>query len=424
MTSHTRKAFDLAVIGLGYVGLPLVSEASKSGLRVLGIDVDSRKVQRLLEADSYVEGVSNEDLASALRGGFLPTVDSSRLADAEAAIICVPTPLRDQVPDLTAMMEAGEAVGRHLEPGQLVILQSTSYPGTTQDMLQPVLEMHSGLRAGHDFFLAFAPERIDPGNPTWNLRNTPKLVAGIDTASTERATELLGKICDEIVVLPGPREAEMAKLLENTYRHVNIALMNEMAIFCRELGIDVWEVIRGAATKPFGFQAFYPGPGVGGHCIPVDPNYLSFRVGQLGYPFRFVELAKEINARMPAYVVSRITELLNQQGRPVNGSKVVLLGVAYKPGVADIRETPALPISRKLLDLGATLYFADPHVEEFSVDRRPIEKIDVSDLPGVDADIFVVITAHESLDLSALASNGHLVLDTRGVMTESNAVRL
>jgi UDP-N-acetyl-D-glucosamine dehydrogenase len=424
MTSHTRKAFDLAVIGLGYVGLPLVSEASKSGLRVLGIDVDSRKVQRLLEADSYVEGVSSEDLASALRGGFLPTVDSSRLADAEAAIICVPTPLRDQVPDLTAMMEAGEAVGRHLEPGQLVILQSTSYPGTTQDMLQPVLEMHSGLRAGQDFFLAFAPERIDPGNPTWNLRNTPKLVAGIDTASTERATELLGKICDEIVVLPGPREAEMAKLLENTYRHVNIALMNEMAIFCRELGIDVWEVIRGAATKPFGFQAFYPGPGVGGHCIPVDPNYLSFRVGQLGYPFRFVELAKEINARMPAYVVSRITELLNQQGRPVNGSKVVLLGVAYKPGVADIRETPALPISRKLLDLGATLYFADPHVEEFSVDHRPIEKIDVSDLPGVDADIFVVITAHESLDLSALASNGHLVLDTRGVMTESNAVRL
>ena len=424
MTTRTEKAFDLAVIGLGYVGLPLVSEASKSGLRVLGIEVDSRKVQRLLEADSYVEGVSNEDLASALRAGFLPTVDNSRLADAEAAIICVPTPLRDQVPDLTAVTEAGEAVGTHLEPGQLVILQSTSYPGTTQDMLQPVLERHSGLRAGHDFFLAFAPERIDPGNPTWNLRNTPKLVAGIDAASTERASELLGKICDEIVVLPGPREAEMAKLLENTYRHVNIALMNEMAIFCRELGIDVWEVIRGAATKPFGFQAFYPGPGVGGHCIPVDPNYLSFRVGQLGYPFRFVELAKEINARMPPYVVSRITELLNQQGRPVKGSRVVLLGVAYKPGVADIRETPALPISRKLLEMGATLYFADPHVEEFSVDRRPIEKIDVSDLPAVDAEIFVVITAHESLDLGSLTSNGHLVLDTRGVMTESNAVRL
>jgi len=424
MRRDVAKAFDLAVLGLGYVGLPLVTEASKSGLRVLGVDVDSRKVQRLLEADSYVEGVSNEDLTSALGGGFLPTVDSSQLANAEAAIICVPTPLKDQVPDLTAVMEAGEAVGKYLEPGQLVILQSTSYPGTTQDMLQPVLERLSGLKAGRDFFLAFAPERIDPGNPSWNLRNTPKLVAGIDAASTERATELLGKICDEIVTLPGPREAEMAKLLENTYRHVNIALMNEMAVFCRELGIDVWEVIRGASTKPFGFQAFYPGPGVGGHCIPVDPNYLSFRVGQLGYPFRFVELAKEINARMPAYVVSRIMELLNQRDRPVKGSKVVLLGVAYKPGVADIRETPALPISRKLLDMGAELYFADPHVPEFSVDRHPIGKIEDSDLLAVDADIFVVITAHESLDLTGLADNGHLILDTRGVMSGTNAERL
>jgi nucleotide sugar dehydrogenase len=424
MSREVGKRFDMAVIGLGYVGLPLVIEAQRSGLTVLGVDVDSWKVQRLLEGRSYVEDVSNDELRVALASGFLPTVDSSQLALADAAIICVPTPLKDQVPDLSAVIDAGAAVGEHLQHGELVILQSTSYPGTTQDILQPLLERSSGLRAGEDFFLAFAPERIDPGNPRWGMRNTPKLVAGIDVRSTERAAELLGKICDDIVILPGPREAEMAKLLENTYRHVNIALMNEMAIFCRELGIDVWEVIRGASTKPFGFQAFYPGPGVGGHCIPVDPNYLSFRVGQLGYPFRFVELAKEINARMPAYVVSRIVELLNRRGLPARGSRVALLGVAYKPDVGDVRETPALPIARKLLDLGAQLCFVDPHVDEFAVDGRPIARIVDGDLRTLEADIFVIISAHSSLDLTGLPSNERLILDTRGVMPAGAAERL
>jgi len=424
MSDEAARRFDLAVIGLGYVGLPLVIEAHKSGLTVLGVEVDSRKVQRLLEGSSYIEDVSDEELRAAIADGFLPTVDNSQLAQADTSIICVPTPLKDQVPDLTAITEAGKAVGEHLERGQLVILQSTSYPGTTQDMLQPLLEQHSGLKAGEDFFLAFAPERIDPGNPQWNLRNTPKLVAGIDGRSTERAAELFGKICDDIVTLPGPREAEMAKLLENTYRHVNIALINEMAIFCRELGIDVWEVIRGASTKPFGFEAFYPGPGVGGHCIPVDPNYLSFRVGQLGYPFRFVELAKEINARMPIYAVSRIVELLNQHSKPVKGSRVVLLGVAYKPDMSDTRETPALPIARKLLDLGATLCYADPHVDEFSVEGQPVEKIPDSELLAAEADVFVVITAHSDLNLTELAANGRLILDTRGVMPADAAERL
>lgn len=424
MSGKTEKRFDLAVIGLGYVGLPLVIEASNSGLTVLGIEVDSRKVQSLLEGTSYVEGVSNEELLHALGAGFLPTVDSSQLAHAEAAIICVPTPLKDQAPDLTSVVDAGMAVGKHLERGQLVVLQSTSYPGTTEDVLQPVLEQYSGLKAGQDFFLAFAPERIDPGNLEWNLRNTPKLVAGIDGPSTARVAELFGKLCDEIVILPGPREAEMAKLLENTYRHVNIALMNEMAIFCRELGIDVWEVIRGASTKPFGFHAFYPGPGVGGHCIPVDPNYLSFKVGQLGYPFRFVELAKEINARMPGYVVGRIAELLNDIDRPVRNSRVVLLGVAYKPDLGDIRETPAFPIAHKLLELGAELCFTDPYVAEFSVDGRAIEKVHHDDLVTTEADIFVVITAHRALDLMALADNGRLILDTRGVMPVGTAAGL
>ena len=417
MRSGQGEPFDIAVMGLGYVGLPLVIEAAKSGLRVLGIEIDSRKVQALLQGSSYVEDVSDEALQEALRGGFLPTVDSRELAHAEAIIICVPTPLKDQVPDLSAVTNAGIAAGDHLDRGNLVILQSTSYPGTTQDVLQPLLEQHSGLKAGKDFFLAYAPERIDPGNPRWNLRNTPKLVAGIDGPSTERAAALLGKICDEIVLLPGPREAEMAKLLENTYRHVNIALMNEMAIFCRELGIDVWEVIRGAATKPFGFQAFYPGPGVGGHCIPVDPNYLSFRVGQLGYPFRFVELAKEINARMPSYVVSRVVELLNDSAKSIKGSTVVLLGVAYKPNVGDVRETPALPIARKLLSYGAHLYFADPHVLEFTVDGQPVAKIPDAELPVAEADLFIIITAHAALDLETLSANGQLILDTRGVLS-------
>lgn len=420
----SSRTFDLAVIGLGNVGLPLVVEAHRSGLRVLGVEVNSKKVQSLLSGHSYVEGVSDEEIKSALDGGFLPTVDNTELAHAGAAIICVPTPLRDQVPDLSAIKEAGMAVGSHLEPGELVILQSTSYPGTTQDMLQPLLEQHSGLRAGEDFFLAFAPERIDPGNPVYNLRNTPKIVAGIDQASTERAAELLGKICDDIVILPGPREAEMAKLLENTYRHVNIALINEMAIFCRELGIDVWEVIRGASTKPFGFQAFYPGPGVGGHCIPVDPNYLSFRVGQLGYPFRFVDLAKEINARMPAYVVNRTSELLNGRDKPVKGSRVVLLGVAYKADVGDVRETPAIPIARKLLRMGARLSFADPHVDDFIVDDVGVPRVPDTDLLSYEADIFVVNTAHKALPLDELASNGRLILDTRGAMPAGTAERL
>jgi nucleotide sugar dehydrogenase len=423
MSTTNNEPFDVAVVGLGYVGLPLVIEATRAGLNVLGVEVDTRKVQALLQGHSYVEDVSDDALGDALSTGFLPTVDSRELQHAHAAIICVPTPLKDQVPDLTAVTNAGMAVGDHLKPGDLVILQSTSYPGTTQDVLQPLLEQSSGLKAGKDFYLAYAPERIDPGNPNWNLRNTPNLVAGIDPVSTERAAALLGKICDEIVVLPGPREAEMAKLLENTYRHVNIALMNEMAIFCRELGIDVWEVIRGASTKPFGFQAFYPGPGVGGHCIPVDPNYLSFRVGQLGYPFRFVELAKEINARMPNFVVSRVVDLLNDQAKSIKGSTIVLLGVAYKANVGDVRETPAIPIARKLLSLGANLAFGDPHVREFSVDGQRIAKIPDAEIPEARADLFIVLTPHQALELESLADDGRLILDTRGVLP-ANAERL
>jgi UDP-N-acetyl-D-glucosamine dehydrogenase len=285
------------------------------------------------------------------------------------------------------------------------------------------LEQRSRLRAGEGFHLAYAPERIDPGNTTWGLRNTPKLVAGIDAASTHRAAELLGKVCDQVVIVSNPREAEMAKLLENTYRHVNIALMNEMAVFCRELGIDIWEVIRAASTKPFGFQPFYPGPGVGGHCIPVDPNYLSFRVGQLGYPFRFVDLAKEINAGMPAYVVRRATELLNERGKAVNGARVVLFGVAYKPDVADIRETPAEPVARKLLALGARLGFVDPHVEKFLVDGASIERLDPAAGP-IDGDLGIHVTPHSAFQWTELAAAVDVLLDTRGVVPADLCERL
>lgn len=420
---RSTKRFDVAVIGLGYVGLPLVVEACRSGLRVLGLDVDSSKVQRLLRGESYIEDVADTEITEALGAGFLPTVDASELAEAEAYVICVPTPLKDQMPDLSALIEAGTAVGDHLSGGELVILQSTSYPGTTQDQLQPLLEQRSRLRAGEGFYLAYAPERIDPGNTSWGLRNTPKLVAGIDPASTHRAVELLGKVCEQVVIVSSPREAEMAKLLENTYRHVNIALMNEMAVFCRELGIDIWEVIRAASTKPFGFQAFYPGPGVGGHCIPVDPNYLSFRVGQLGYPFRFVELAKEINAGMPAYVVRRATELLNDRRKAVNGARVVLFGVAYKPDVADTRETPAEPVARKLLALGARLGFVDPHVEEFLVDGVPIERLDPAD-GQIDGDLGILLTPHNAFVWTKLAAAVDILLDTRGLVPADLCERL
>lgn len=417
-------AFDMAVIGLGYVGLPLVVEAHRSGLTVLGIDVDSKKVQSLMNGRSYVEGVSDTEVRDSLSAGFLPTLDVAQLARAETAVICVPTPLRDQLPDLSSVYEAGVVVGQHLELDQLVILQSTSYPGTTEDVLQPILERHSGLKAGRDFLLAFAPERIDPGNPLWNLRNTPKLVAGIDDRSSERAAALMRKISDQVFVVNGTREAEMAKLLENTYRHVNIALVNEMAVFCDELGIDIWEVINAAATKPFGFQAFYPGPGVGGHCIPVDPGYLSYRISQLGYPFRFVQLAQEINASMPSYVVNRVSRMLNDINRPVRGSTIVLVGVAYKPNVSDLRETPALAIGRELIGLKANLLYVDPHVEEFIIDGNPVKRIYEWDINGTAADIYVVITPHSDLDLHGLKSGGRKVLDTRGAMAVEPGERL
>ncbi|GAA4106713.1 nucleotide sugar dehydrogenase [Actinomadura miaoliensis] len=427
---------DLVVIGLGYVGLPLVREACRAGLRVGGLDRDPRVVAGLKAGLSHVDDVSAAEVEEMLAAGFRPSVDEDVLDGARTVVICVPTPLSEEGgPDLTAVRGAAETVARHLEPGTLVVLESTTYPGTTDEVVRPILET-SGLAAGEEFHLAFSPERIDPGNPVYGVRNTPKIVGGLTPACASAAAAFYGKFVDEVVQAKGTREAEMAKLLENTYRHVNIALVNEMAVFCHELGIDLWDAIDCAATKPFGFQAFRPGPGVGGHCIPIDPNYLSYKVRSLGYPFRFVELAQEINDRMPRYVVERAQQLLNQQGRALKGAKVLLLGVTYKADIADQRESPARPVARRLARLGAELRFHDPYVADWRVDGAEVPRVGPPPVvrpgggqrPGAeqspwdpelvaaleDADLVIVLADHAAYEASLLSRHARLLFDTRG----------
>jgi UDP-N-acetyl-D-glucosamine dehydrogenase len=416
---------DLAVIGLGYVGLPLASEASRAGMSVVGFDVDSDLVDALNTGRSHVDDLTDGDIAKMLGGGFRATTDESEIESADVAVICVPTPLsQDGGPDLRAVTNAVEAVGRHLRSGMLVVLESTSYPGTTDEVVRPLLES-SGLRAGVDFHLAYSPERIDPGNKQFGPRNTPKVVGGHTPACSERAAAFYNRFIDTVVCTRGTREAETAKLLENTYRHINIALVNEMARFCHELGIDLWDVIRAAATKPFGFQPFYPGPGVGGHCIPIDPNYLSHNVrARLGYPFRFVELAQEINATMPSYVAHRAQNILNSVGKPVSGSTVLLLGVTYKPNVADQRESPAVPVARHLLSLGGRVSFHDPHVASWTAAPPEIDHMPDLDEAVRTADLVILLQHHREFDPDALAKRAKLFFDTRGVTTVAEAHRL
>jgi nucleotide sugar dehydrogenase len=425
MTASSGRV-DLVVIGLGYVGLPLVCEAIKSGLSVQGLDISQTVVDQLNAGQSHVDDISNEELSQALSKGFQATTNDSILENADAVIICVPTPLSvDGGPDLTSVEQAAEKVAKHVHADQLVVLESTTWPGTTEEVVVPILEKASGLSAGNDFFVAFSPERIDPGNSKWNVKNTPKIVGGVNERSTIAAGALYGKFIDTIVIAKGTREAETAKLLENTYRHVNIALVNEMAKFCHDLGIDLWDVIRLAATKPFGFQAFYPGPGVGGHCIPIDPSYLGYRVkASLGYPFRFVELAQEINASMPNYVVGRIQDLLNASGKPLKGAKVLLLGVTYKPDIADQRESPAVPIAIGLDQLGAEVSFHDPLVEKWLVEGETRARVhDVANAVK-SADIVVLLQNHSTYLADDLAAHSQAFLDTRGVTTSDDSQRL
>ncbi|WP_199511846.1 nucleotide sugar dehydrogenase [Nucisporomicrobium flavum] len=414
-------SFDVVILGLGYVGLPLAQQATRAGMSVLGFDVNPAVVEALGAGRSHVDDLSDADVAEMVAGGFRTTTDETRIAEAGTAVICVPTPLAEgDGPDLRAVTGATEAVGRNLRPGMLVVLESTTYPGTTDDVVRPLLEKLSGLTAGVDFHVAFSPERIDPGNERFGAHNTPKVVGGYTSACTDKVEAFYGRFIQTVVRTRGTREAETAKLLENTYRHVNIALVNEMARFCHELGIDLWDVIHAASTKPFGFQAFYPGPGVGGHCIPIDPNYLSHNVrSKLGYPFRFVELAQEINATMPAYVARRAQNLLNADGVAVHGAKILLLGVTYKPNIADQRESPATPLARQLASLGAVLTFHDPYVTEWSVPRT-------DDLEGAAAaaDLVILVQHHREYDADHLAGIAKRFFDTRGVTTSREAHRL
>ncbi|MEU1056152.1 nucleotide sugar dehydrogenase [Streptomyces sp. NPDC005876] len=416
---------DLVVVGLGYVGLPLARAATAAGLRVVGLDRGPRVVEGLNAGRSHVDDVTDAEVRAMRARGFEAAGRPGVIAAAAAVVICVPTPLTAHgVPDLGAVHAAVDDIAAHLRPGTLVVLESTTYPGTTDEVVRPRLEA-GGLRAGTDFHLAFSPERIDPGNPDHGLENTPKVVGGITPDCAKAARALYERFVARVVEARGTREAEMAKLLENTYRQVNIALVNEMSMFCRQLGVDLWDAIRCAATKPFGFAPFHPGPGVGGHCIPVDPAYLSYKVRSLGIPFRFVELAQEINQRMPAHVVDRAAELLNDAGKAVRGSRVLLLGVTYKADVSDRRESPAPAVAERLRARGADLAYFDPYVPHWSAGGVPVERTGDYLAAAAEADLTVLLQSHREIDPGLLADRARLLFDTRGATAgHPRAVRL
>jgi UDP-N-acetyl-D-glucosamine dehydrogenase len=421
----------VVVVGQGYVGLPLAMRAVEVGFDVVGYDVDEARMKRLAGGESYVEDVTNEDLARAIATGrFKATTQSDDLSGFDVAIISVPTPLSEGNPDLSYIESAGATVGKHLTAGATVVLESTTYPGTTEELLAPILEEASGLVAGQDggFFLGYSPERIDPGNQEWTLVTTPKVVSGIDPGSLAAVQGFFDQIVDRTVPVSTPKEAELTKLLENTFRHVNVALVNELAMFAHDLGIDVWEAIDAASTKPFGFMKFTPGPGVGGHCLPIDPSYLSWQVRRrLGRSFRFVELANDVNDHMPDYVVQRIQAALNREGKALKGSRILLLGLAYKANTGDARESPAVVVADRLLRFGAELRAADPHVveEEGRIDPR-IKRVkpSVEELKAADAVVLLVDHDDVTNQIELIAKHATFVLDCRNVMHSGNRERL
>jgi UDP-N-acetyl-D-glucosamine dehydrogenase len=406
----------VGVIGLGYVGLPLAIEFARAGFRVIGYDVSERVVNTLMSGASHIQDVKSEDVARAVAdGSFVATAVESRLGECDAISIAVPTPLsKTRDPDMSFVLSAADAVQRHAHPGLLVVLESTTYPGTTRELLQPRMEA-AGLQVGRDVFLAFSPERVDPGNPVYQTHNTPKVVGGITPGCVATASALYETCIETVVPVSSPEAAELVKLLENTFRAVNIGLVNEIAIVCDKLGVNVWEVIDAAATKPFGFMKFTPGPGIGGHCIPLDPHYLAWKMRTLNYKTRFIDLASEINSQMPDYVVEKVARALNDDSKSLRGSRILVLGVAYKRDIDDVRESPALDIIRLLEERGAHVEFHDPFVSEIREDGHTRRTVDLSEEMLRWADACVIVTDHKQIAWQRVLDHAGLIVDTRNV---------
>ncbi|MCB0934859.1 MAG: nucleotide sugar dehydrogenase [Mycobacterium sp.] len=432
ISPHAKALFErlsartarTGVIGLGYVGLPLAVEFGHGGFSVVGIDLDSRKCDAINAGTSYIADVPSSEVAALVNAGRLRAVPDLAAADSLDTInICVPTPLRKtRDPDMTYVLSAAQWVKEHLRPGMLVILESTTYPGTTEEVVRSILE-ETGLRAGYDFFLAYSPERVDPGNEKWTTKNVPKVVGGLTPDCSALAAELYGASVDRVVEVSSPRAAEMVKLLENTFRAINIGLVNEMALMCDRIGIDIWEVIDAAATKPFGFMPFYPGPGLGGHCIPIDPFYLSWKVKEVGFEARFIELAGQVNAAMPRYVVDKVADALNDQGKSIKGANILVMGVAYKPNVDDVRESPALDVITLLVKKGANVTYHDPFVPHVGADTwaagRSMDSVPYSRATVAAADCVVVATNHQAFDYAELVEAARVIVDTRNAFKGS-----
>ncbi len=407
----------MAIVGMGYVGLPLATVFAQAGLRVIGLDVSPERMDQLNAGESYIEDVPSALVAELVEAGTLRgTTDFDVLAEVDAISICVPTPLgKTRDPDISYIAAVCEQIGPRIRPGQTVVLESTTYPGTTREVILPVLEA-SGLKAGEDFFLAFSPERVDPGREDFTTKNTPKVMGGMTPACAEVATALYQTAIDTVVPVSSPEAAEMVKLLENTFRSVNIGLVNEVLLMCDKLGLNAWEVIEAAATKPFGYMKFTPGPGLGGHCIPIDPLYLSWKMKSLNYTARFIDLASEVNTAMPEFWVERVQDALNGEQKAVNGARVLVLGIAYKRDIQDVRESPALDIMRLLEKKGAHVEYHDPHVPSFVEDGVPMESVQDLDAALAAADIVVVVTDHSVYDWDDVAAKAELVVDTRHVV--------
>lgn len=424
----TKKTAVIGIVGLGYVGLPLALAFTQAGFKVVGYDVQSKKVDLINKGESYIDDISAKDIKSAVAAKrFLATAEQSELGEADVICICVPTPLtKAREPDLSYVIAASKTIARNLRKGQLIILESTTYPGTTREVVLPILEK-SGLKAGRDFYLAYSPERVDPGNKKYGIKNTPKVVGGINKESTELTRLFYSQAAEKVITASSMEVAEMTKIFENTFRHVNIALVNEMAQLCEKMGISMWEVINTAGTKPFGYMPFYPGPGVGGHCIPLDPSYLASKAKEYDFSTRFIELAGEINTRMPHHVVSRIMETLDSRGKNLKGAKVLILGVAYKKDIADTRESPALKVLQLLHEKGAVINYNDPYIASIPLGKKTLKSVELNHENLSRADCTVIATAHTQYDIKKIVKMSKLVFDCRGVtqgLSGANIVRL